>query len=282
MSMLVPRPGIMEITPYVGGESAIDGARRIIKLASNESALGTSPNAIKALQDHAATAHRYPDGGCLALRSALAERWGLDADRMVCGAGSDELIGLLCRSYAGPDDEVLYTEHGFLMYPIAARTVGATPVAAPEVAMTANVDALLARVTDRTRIVFLANPNNPTATYLPEGELRRLHAGLPDSVLLVIDAAYAEYLDNDDYTAGERLVESADNVAMTRTFSKIYGLGGSVWAGPIVRQPLPMSSTACATLSMFRRRPRSPASPPSAMTIFCSGPRPITIAGALG
>ncbi|MBK8908604.1 MAG: histidinol-phosphate transaminase [Rhodospirillales bacterium] len=227
MNAPVPRPGISGIAPYVGGESLIAGARRVIKLASNESALGASPQAIAALQDSAAHAYRYPDGGCHALRAAIAQRFYVDADRVVCGAGSDELIGLLCRAYAGAGDEVLYSEHGFLMYPIAARAAGATPVAAPETRLTTDVDALLATVSERTRIVFIANPNNPTGTYIPDREMRRLRAGLPDQVLLVIDAAYAEYMDADDYAAGERLVEDGGgNVVMTRTFSKIFGLGG--------------------------------------------------------
>ncbi len=225
--MISPRPGIMDISPYVGGESAIAGIQRIIKLASNEGALGPSPRALAALREAAGGVFRYPDGGCHALRDAIGERFGLDPARIVCGAGSDELIGMLCRAYAGAGDEVLYTEHGFLMYPIAARTAGATPVTAQESNLTADVDALLAAVTPRTRIVFIANPNNPTGTYLSEGKLTRLRAGLPRDVLLVIDAAYAEYMDHPDYSPGERLVEAGDHVVMTRTFSKIFGLGGA-------------------------------------------------------
>lgn len=227
MSMIAPQPGIMDITPYVGGESTLSGVQRIIKLASNEGALGPSPRAVAALRDTAADIYRYPDGGCHQLRHAIGERFGLDPARMVCGAGSDELIGLLCRAYAGVGDEVLYTEHGFLMYPIAAKTAGATPVTAPETNLKADVDALLAAVTTNTRIVFIANPNNPTGTYLSEAELTRLRDGLPGEVLLVLDAAYAEYMDHPDYSAGERLVEARDNVVMTRTFSKIFGLGGA-------------------------------------------------------
>lgn len=227
---LVPRPGILSIKPYVGGDSTVAGAKTVIKLASNESALGPSPAAIAALQASAARIHRYPDGHCTALRQALAALHALHPEQIVCGAGSDELIALLCRAYAGPGDEVLYTEHGFLMYPIAARTVGATPIAVAETDLTANVDALLAAVTPRTRLVFLANPNNPTGTYLPVAELERLRRGLPGHVLLVIDAAYAEYVGRDDYASGETLVDAGDregaSVVVTRTFSKIYGLGG--------------------------------------------------------
>lgn len=225
MTVPVPRPGILDISPYVGGEAAAPGVDRLIRLASNEGALGPSPKAVAAYRDAGPEIHRYPDGGCHALREALARQYGLDAGRIVCGAGSDELLGLLARAYAGPGDEVLYTAHGFLMYPIAAKAVGATPVAAPERDRTADVDALLERVTERTRIVFLANPNNPTGTYIGAEEVARLHAGLPEHVVLVIDAAYAEYMSQPDYSAGIELVERFPNVVMTRTFSKIYALG---------------------------------------------------------
>lgn len=218
------RPGILEIAPYVGGESSLAGRSRVIRLASNEGALGPSPQAVEAYRQMAATLHRYPDGGATALREAIGSRFALDPAAIVCGAGSDELIGLLTRAYAGPGDEVLYSRHGFLMYPIAAQSVGATAVSAPETNLTADVDALLERVGPRTRICFLANPNNPTGSYLPADALRRLHAGLPSDVLLVIDAAYAEYVGRDDYEPGAALVAAHDNVVMTRTFSKIFGL----------------------------------------------------------
>ncbi len=221
-----PRPGIMDIAAYVGGESSIPGVERIIKLSSNEGPFGPSPLASKAHEAEAANLHRYPDGGAVKLRAAIGERYGLDPEKIVCGAGSDELISLLCKAYAGPGDEVLYSEHGFLMYPISAKTVGATPVTAPEVDKTANVDNLLAAVTDKTRILFLANPNNPTGTYLPASEVKRLRDNLRDDILLVIDAAYAEYVTVDDYTPGIELVDAGDNTVMTRTFSKIYALGG--------------------------------------------------------
>ncbi len=219
-----PRPGILDIAAYVGGESKVVGVSRIIKLSSNESALGPSPRAMAAYQALAGELHRYPDGGSSELRAALGERYGLDPERIVCGAGSDELIALLMRGYVGPGDDVIYSQHGFLMYPIAAKSVGATPIAAPERNLTADVDALLAAVTPRTRVVFLANPNNPTGTYLPRDELERLHAGLPRSVVLVIDAAYSEFVVRNDYSAGEDLVTAHDNVVMMRTFSKIYAL----------------------------------------------------------
>ena len=220
------QPGIMDIAPYVGGESDIDGAEEIIKLSSNEGALGPSPEASETYAALQGELHRYPDGECTALRHAIGEVHGVDPAGVVCGSGSDELISLLCQSYAGPGDEVVYSQHGFLMYPISAKAVGATPVAAPETDLTANVDALLAAVTDKTRILFLANPNNPTGTYLPTDEVIRLRDGLRNDVLLVIDAAYAEYVERADYTSGIELVETHDNVVMTRTFSKIYGLGG--------------------------------------------------------
>ena len=223
----VPGPGILGINPYVGGESEgiVNPALGLpIRLASNESALGASGEAVAAYRAVDGELFRYPDGGSCALRAALADAYGLDASRIVCGAGSDELIALLARSYAGAGDEVLHSAHGFLMYAISARTVGAIPVAAPERGLKTDVEAILARVTARTRLVFLANPNNPTGSFLTIDEVRRLHAGLPDSVLLVLDAAYAEYIRRDDYEAGAALVEAAENVAMLRTFSKIFGL----------------------------------------------------------
>jgi histidinol-phosphate aminotransferase len=221
-----PRPGVLQVSPYVGGESHLPGIARVIKLASNESALGPSPHAIKAAQADAETMHRYPDGSATELRQALGAHHGLDPARIVCGAGSDELLQLICRGYVGPGDEVLYSRHGFSIYPIAAQASGATPVAAPEIDLTASVDNLLAAVTPRTKIVFLANPNNPTGTYISADELKRLRAGLPPHVLFVIDSAYAEFVGANDYSAGVELVDAGDNTVMTRTFSKIYAMGG--------------------------------------------------------
>ncbi len=221
---LMPRPGILEITPYVGGESKLTGANRVIRLASNENPLGTSPRAAAAYTAQQDELHRYPDGGAHALREAIGEVHGVEPERVVCGGGIDELIAQLVRAYAGPGDEVLHSAHGFLMYPIAAKAAGATPVSAPERDLTADVDGLLARVSSRTRLLFLANPNNPTGSYLTAAEVRRLREGLPDGVLLVLDAAYAEYVQRADYEAGAELVRAFDNVVMTRTFSKIYGL----------------------------------------------------------
>ncbi len=221
-----PRPGILDIAPYIGGEAKISGVARVARLASNESALGPSPRAIEAYRACAGEIYRYPDGGSVELRQALARHHGLDAQRIICGTGSDELISLLAHCYAGEGDEVVYSRHGFLMYPIAAKAAGATPVAVPEVDLTADVDALLAHVTPRTRIVFLANPNNPTGSYLGREAVKRLHEGLPPSVLLVLDAAYAEFVIRNDYEPGIELVEAAQNVVMLRTFSKIYALAG--------------------------------------------------------
>ena len=219
-----PRPGILDVTPYVGGEAEIAGRNRVIRLAANENPLGASSSAQAAYAAHQGEIHRYPDGGALRLRDAIAEVHGLEATRLVCGAGSDELISLLTRAYAGPGDEVLYSAHGFLMYPISARVAGAEPIAAPETNLTADVDALLSRVSTDTKLLFLANPNNPTGTLLSAAEMKRLREALPDHVLLVIDAAYAEYVTDPDYEAGQALVEARDDVVMMRTFSKIHGL----------------------------------------------------------
>ena len=224
--MSAPRlqPGISSIVPYKGGESTVEGVERIIKLSSNESPLGPSPKAVAAYQSLAPALHRYPDGASGALIKALARHHGLKPEGIICGNGSDELISLLIQAFAGPGDEVLYSRHGFLMYPLASMAHGATPVAAPESDLTTSVDDLLKLVTPKTRMVFLANPNNPTGTYLPQQEVRRLRQGLREDILLVIDAAYAEYVNRNDYTPGVELVAAGENTVMTRTFSKIYGL----------------------------------------------------------
>jgi histidinol-phosphate aminotransferase len=235
---LRPRPGILEIEPYVGGKADVEGLANAVKLSANEAALGPSPKAVEALRAAAARAHRYPDGEARALREAIGRRFDLDPAHIVCGSGSDELLQLLMRAYVGSGEEVLYSAHGFLMYKLTALALGAIPVAAPEHDLRTDVDALLARVTSRTRAVFVANPNNPTGSYLRHEELARLHAGLPEDVLLVIDAAYAEYVDRDDCATGRELVDSAHNVVMTRTFSKLFGLAalrlGWLYAPPAV------------------------------------------------
>jgi histidinol-phosphate aminotransferase len=214
----------MNISPYVGGKSNADGAKKVVKLSSNESPIGPSPEAIKAVQAASNELHRYPDGGAHDLTAAIADVYDLDAMKIVCGNGSDELISLLTHAYAGEGDEVLFTEHGFLMYAISATSAGATPVKAEETDRTADIGKLLAAVSERTKIVFLANPNNPTGTYIPHEQVVRLRNELREDILLVLDAAYAEYVTNDDYQPGFDLVERHENVVMTRTFSKIYGL----------------------------------------------------------
>jgi histidinol-phosphate aminotransferase len=219
-----PRPEILAIDAYVPGKSRVAGVAKIYKLSSNESPLGASPQAIEAFRAGAGDLALYPDGSASALREAIAKRYGLDAGQIICGNGSDELLALLAHAYLGPGDEGLYSQYGFLEYPIAIRAAGATPVVAAERDYTASVDALLGQVSERTKLVFLANPNNPTGTYLPFAEVKRLQAGLPSDALLVIDAAYAEYVTRNDYASGIELVSTCENVVMTRTFSKIHGL----------------------------------------------------------
>lgn len=222
---IIPQPGILEITPYVAGKSAAKGGNRVTKLSSNENPLGPSPLAKEAYIEAAGTLEVYPSSDHAGLRAAIASVHGLNAARIICGAGSDEVIAFLCNTYAGPGDEVLYTEHGFSMYAISALAAGATPVVAPEAERHADVDSLLAACTERTKLVFLANPNNPTGTMISESEVERLADGIPEQALLVLDGAYVEFTQGFDGHAS--LVETRDNVVMTRTFSKIFGLGGA-------------------------------------------------------
>ena len=221
------RPGILTINPYVPGTSELPGSGPVIKLSSNETPHGPSPKAKQAYREAAETLDRYPDGSSTVLRRAIGARFGLNPDHIICGCGSDEVLHLLSQAYLGPGDEAIFTEHGFLVYKIVTLAAGATPVIVPETNFCADVDAILAKVTPKTRIVFLANPNNPTGTYLGFDEIRRLHAGLPSNVLLVLDAAYAEYVKRNDYEAGIELVATTSNTVMTRTFSKIHGLAGA-------------------------------------------------------
>ncbi len=220
----MPQPGIMEIKPYVGGASSVEGVANAIKLSSNENPWGPSEMAVEAFQRAAHTLHRYPETDHASLRAAIGEVHGLDPDRIICGVGSDEIITFLCQAYAGPGDEVIHTEHGFSMYRISALAAGATPVEVPEHDRHVDVDAILAGVTERTRLVFIANPANPTGTMVGKKELARLASALPGNVVLVLDGAYAEFVEGFD--GGASLVNRFANVVMTRTFSKIYGLGG--------------------------------------------------------
>jgi len=219
-----PRPGVLDIAPYVPGKSSAPGVSKVFKLSSNETPLGPSERAVAAYREAGQHLEDYPDGSASALREAIGEAFGLDPARIVRGAGSDDLLNLLARAYLKDGDEAIHTTHGFLVYPIATRGTGATPVVAPETNYTADVDAMLKLVTPRTKLVFLANPNNPTGTYVPFDEVKRLQRALPPSTLLVLDAAYAEYVRRNDYESGIELVATTDNVVMTRTFSKIYGL----------------------------------------------------------
>lgn len=219
-----PRDGVMNINAYVPGGHAIEGHADPIVLSANETPLGPSPAAVAAYRAIESGLSRYPDGSSTALREAIAAAYGLHADRIICGTGSDEILNLLAQTYLSAGDEAIHTAHGFLVYKIATLSAGAIPVVAPETDLTADVDNILAAVTERTKIVFLANPNNPTGTYIPIEDVRRLRAGLPDHVLLVLDAAYGEYVRRNDYEAGLELVATTNNTVMTRTFSKIHGL----------------------------------------------------------
>src|ERR1700722_5708822 len=219
-----PRPGVLDIEAYVPGKSSAPGVAKIFKLSSNETPLGPSPRAMAAYKAADGHLEDYQEGSAREPREVIGQTYGLDPDRIVCGAGSDDLLHLLAQAYLADGDEAIHTVHGFLIYPIATLGTGARPVEVAETDYTANVDAILAAVTKKTKIVFLANPNNPTGTCLSFDEVKRLHRGLPPHVLLVLDAAYAEYVRRNDYEAGIELVATSENVVMCRTFSKIHGL----------------------------------------------------------
>lgn len=223
-STIRPQPGILDIALYVGGDSKLAGHERILKLSSNENPFGPSPRAVEAFRNAAQDLALYPDSGHASLRAAIGAVHGLRPENIICGAGSDEILTFLAQCYAGPGDEVIYTEHGFGMYRICALAAGATPVEVPENERKVSVDAILAACGDRTRLVYFANPANPTGTLISEDEIARLAAGIPAAALLVVDGAYAEFVP--DFNGSAALVEARDNVVMTRTFSKIHGLGG--------------------------------------------------------
>ncbi|WP_417207778.1 histidinol-phosphate transaminase [Antarctobacter sp.] len=255
MTAIKPQPGIMDISLYVGGTAHVKGVTNVVKLSSNENPFGPSPAAQEAVKRSVHELHRYPSTDHRALRDAIGEVHGVDPERVICGVGSDEIITFLCQAYAGPGTEVLYTEHGFAMYRISAQAAGATPVEVRERERVTDVDAILAGCSDATRLVFIANPNNPTGTMIGLAEIERLAEGIPAECLLVLDGAYAEYVEG--YDGGAKLVEHRDNVVMTRTFSKLYGLGGLRvgWGyGPQavidvlnrVRGPFNLSGTALA------------------------------------
>ena len=224
MSKIKPQPGIEKIQLYEGEAACVTGISNVVKLSSNENPFGPSKDAIEAFRNVSNDLHRYPSSDQSALRAAIAEVYNLDADRIICGVGSDEILNFLCQAYAGPGDEVIHTEHGFALYKICSLAAGATPVEVHERERVTDVDAILKACTPRTRLVFIANPNNPTGTMITEAEVNHLASALPDYTLLVLDGAYAEYVSGFD--GGARFVESHENVFMTRTFSKLYGLGG--------------------------------------------------------
>lgn len=219
-----PLPNILAIKPYKGGAATLPGAGPAVKLSSNENPLGCSPAARAAAQAALADLALYPDGVHSALRTAIAGRHGVEAERIICGAGSDEVFQFLGRAYLAPGDNIVQSQYAFLMYKLMAQASGAEVRSAPDRNFHADVDALLALVDARTKLVFLANPNNPTGTYLPAAEVARLQRALPRDVLLVLDGAYAEYVDAPDYACGLDLARTAENVLITRTFSKIHGL----------------------------------------------------------
>lgn len=224
MSPPKPRDAVLKCSPYQQGKSELPDVATPIKLSSNESPHGPSASAIAAFNAAADELNRYPDGSQSSLRNAIAKQFGLNANGIFCGNGSDELMSLLVRTYVGPGDEILMPEGHFVMCPIYANTQDAEIVIAPDKDYVIDVDAMLARITPKTRMVIIANPNPPAGTYLSDAEVRRLHAGIPEDVMFLIDSAYAEYVDRDDYDPGAKLVDEANNVVMTRTFSKMYAL----------------------------------------------------------
>ncbi|WP_424137037.1 histidinol-phosphate transaminase [Roseomonas chloroacetimidivorans] len=254
---VMPRPSILSVEPYVGGESKVPGVNRIVKLSSNEGPFGPPPAAVAAIAEAAKEANRYPDGGATALREAIGKHHGLDPERLVVGNGSDELLALLILAYGGEGTELVMSAHGFLMYEITGRWAGCNIIKVPERNLQADIDGIIAACGPRTRLVILANPNNPTGALLPQSEVNRLRAGLREDILLILDSAYAEYVEDKDYDPGQALVDAGTNTVMTRTFSKVWGLGGMrlgwLYAPPAivdvlnrVRSPFNVSLTAQA------------------------------------
>ena len=221
-NLIKPRVGIRGISRYKGGKGS--QAIGAIKLSSNESPLGPSDRAVKAYIDSAKSLSIYPDGNSTLLKEKIAELHDVNVNNIICGAGSDEILNLIACAYLMPGDEVIYSEHAFLLYKIITLTNNGTPIAAKEVGLKANIDNILSCVTKKTKIVFIANPNNPTGSYLNKNELYELRARLPERVLLVIDGAYAEYAEEQDYIDGKSLISETANIVMTRTFSKVYAL----------------------------------------------------------
>ena len=219
-----PRPCVLELPEYVPGDRELKGIAEPIKLSSNESTLGPSPQALKAYADAETQLHRYPDPDQNELRDALAEHFGLAVNQLICGNGSAELIQILIHAYVGEGDEVLLSEYGFPLYRIFAISQGASVTLSSEVDCVTSVDSLLECVTPKTKLVAIANPNNPTGTYLSGSEVRRLHANLPEHVLLLLDEAYAEYVTAEDFESGLKWADETENVVVARTFSKLYGL----------------------------------------------------------
>ena len=213
-----------KIENYKPGKAKIGGDKKVINLSSNEKALGSSPKAIDAFKNHIEDVMRYADGSSSNLREALGAKNNIDPERIVCGTGSDEILSFLTSAFAGVGDEIIYSEHGFLMYPISAQRVGARAVKAIEKNLKTDIEQILTRITSKTKIVFIANPNNPTGSYLTKSEIEKLIAGTPKNVLIVLDHAYEEFVDEADYPNAIELVNQHDNVVLTRTFSKIYGL----------------------------------------------------------
>ncbi len=224
--MTLPKPRKIQFERYIEGLSQFKKINNPIKLSANESALGPSPRAIKAFEREKNNIFKYPESDCSSLRDVISKKFNIDSERIICGAGSDQIFDLICQLFIEPGDEVVVTEYGFIMYRIYASLYRAKVLLAKEKNFKASIDEIINKVTDKTKIVFIANPNNPTGTYLPKNEMLDLRQRLRSDILLVVDDAYFEFLDKDDFTSGLDLFKDEANVLITRTFSKIYGLAG--------------------------------------------------------